>query len=214
MIEIFKQYLCELITTQNLAWPLIEPICKLKVYSRKERIFTEGAICNNYIFVLNGCLRTCCEVKGIESVVSFSQESQWAGDYQSISTGQASRFSIEAVEDTSVILIDRNDLELVENEIPVLNHAIRQWRYNDFINSQYRIHAAHSLNAVQRYENFLKHYPGLLLRLPQSMIASYLGMNPETLSRARKKTCRSRMKINTHGKLKYSPFLTQELEKI
>lgn len=191
IIEDFRKHLCKSVPLRESEWELIKPYFKVHHYLKKESLIASGDKWNNYAFVMKGCFRHCfLNRNGQESVISFFLEYNWIGDSGSLTSDRPSRFNIEAVENSCVIMIDKSEFALLSYKVPVLGEVLRNWHYNNFISCQYQIHVAHTLTALEKYLYFLKNQPELLLRIPQRMIASYLGVNPETLSRARKKTCR------------------------
>lgn len=101
-------------------------------------------------------------------------------------TGKPSRFNIEAIEDTDVVLITKENFDLLCRNIPQLNDLVNAILHKSFVVSQDRIHAGISLSAEEKYEKFLSQYPQIASRVPQHMIASYIGITPETLTRIRR----------------------------
>lgn len=103
---------------------------------------------------------------------------------------QPSRFNIDAIEDTELVLFTHENFELLCKEIPAFNTMVNTILQRSFIAAQNRIQASLTLTAEEKYLNFINKYPGFASRIPQTMIASYLGMTPETLSRIRKQTAK------------------------
>jgi CRP-like cAMP-binding protein len=121
-------------------------------------------------------------------VLSFAVENWWTGDRESLLSGNPSRFNIDAIEDAEIVLINKVNFDQICKEIPVINEMVNAILQKSFVASQNRIHAAISLSAEAKYLNFIEKYPDFVLRIPQHMIASYLGITAETLSRVRKTT--------------------------
>ncbi|MET3981826.1 CRP-like cAMP-binding protein [Mucilaginibacter sp. UYP25] len=125
---------------------------------------------------------------GRESIISFAKENWWTGDRASLLTGEPSKNNIDAIEDSELLLISKTNFDRLCREIPVFNDMVNAILNKSFITSQNRIHTAIAFTAEQKYLDFVNLYPDLSVRIPQSMIASYLGITPETLSRVRKET--------------------------
>ena len=123
--------------------------------------------------------------KGLEHIIYFGIENWWIGDKESLMYNQPSKYNIDAVEDSEVVLFTDPNFNLACAAIPAFNDMINNILQRSFANSQSRIQAAISFTAEEKYLNFLHKYPGFAARIPQSMIASYLGITPETLSRVR-----------------------------
>ncbi|WDF56581.1 Crp/Fnr family transcriptional regulator [Mucilaginibacter sp. KACC 22063] len=186
MYDIFQNY----INSKALFTPeeseKIKSVSFAKKLRKKQYLLQEGDIWKYDAFVAKGCLRTySVDDKGSEHVINFAIENWWTGDRESLMSGQPSRFNIDAVEDSELILFTHNNFEQLCEEIPSFNNMVNTILQRSFVTGQSRIHAALSYTAEEKYLNFLNKYPGFAIRIPQSMIASYLGMTPETLSRIR-----------------------------
>ena len=124
--------------------------------------------------------------KGHEHVVLFGFEDWWTGDIMSFVTGQPADYSIEALEETEMIMMDRDDMEWMYAQIPKLERFFRILIQNAFVASQQRMIANMSKTAEERYLMLIKKFPQIELRVTQHHIASYLGITPEALSRTKK----------------------------
>jgi CRP-like cAMP-binding protein len=138
-------------------------------------------------FVATGCLRKyIIDAKGKEHIVQFAPENWWLADAASLMTGTPSQYFIDAVEDSSLLLIDPpSHLRIVE-QIPGYATAFQTGLQKHAAAKDLRIVSALATSAEERYQEFMRTYPSIALRVPQWMLASYLGVSPETLSRVRK----------------------------
>lgn len=127
---------------------------------------------------------------GVEHILTFAIENWWAGDRESLLTGSPSKLNIDAIEDTDVLLMKKDDFDHLHKTIPALHEMVMDIREKNSIASQHRINAAISYSAQEKYLNFIDQYPEIVSRVPQHMIASYLGISAETLSRVRKQNSR------------------------
>lgn len=158
-----------------------------KKMRKHQFLLQEGEVCKFYAFVVNGCLR-CYSVddKGEEHIVQFAIEDWWISEPYSVLTGEPSEYNIDALEDSELLLLERGTEEKLLREIPKFERLFRLLLENRFVANQRRITAALSTSAEERYLSFLKTYPAIAQRVPQSHIASYLGITPQSLSRIRK----------------------------
>ena len=191
MYEVFQKYLDEKVTLTDAESERIKFFAIIKKLRKRQYLLQEGDIWKYDAFIAKGSLRTySVDEKGAEHVIGLSIENWWTGDRESLLLQQPSRFNIDAIEDSEIILFTHDNFELLCREIPAFNTLVNAILQKSFISSQNRIQASLSFTAEEKYLNFLSKYPGFALRIPQSMIASYLGMTPETLSRIRKQTAK------------------------
>ena len=155
---------------------------------KKEFLLKQGEICKNENFILSGCLRVyTVDESGTEHIVMFGIEDWWVGDLYSFLTGTPAQFYIDAIEDTEVLQISRNDLDTLYERVPKFERFFRIIIQNAFIAQQNRINQNLSFTAEQRYLEFMKKYPDFEQRIPQKQVAAYLGMTPVFLSMLRRK---------------------------
>jgi len=146
-----------------------------------------GDVTRHAAFVATGCLRNyVIDPKGKEHIVQFAPETWWLADSTSLNNRTPSLYFIDAIEDSDVLLIDGPaHLDLVEH-VPGYGVAFRTGLQRHAAAKDQRIVSSLSASAEERYLEFLRVYPSIALRVPQAMLASYLGMTPETVSRIRK----------------------------
>jgi CRP-like cAMP-binding protein len=158
--------------------------CKVK---RRQMILQEGYPCKNYSFVVKGCFRMyAVDDRGSEHNVQFAAEGDWIADIGSFHSGKPSGLFIEAVEPSEIIQIEQQDLYFLYINIPKLDRIFKVIIENKYVELQNRVLQNISSTAQQRYLLFLEQYPHLANRLPNTQIASYLGITPEFLSKIRK----------------------------
>lgn len=149
-----------------------------------------GDVSQFVAFVAEGLLRSySIDDKGNEHIVQFAAETYWLGDSASLTTGAPSQFFIQALEDSDLLLLDKSGHERGMS-IPGYAEGFRMGVLRHAAAKDRRILAALSASAEERYVEFLNTYRSIATRVPQWMLASYLGISPETLSRIRKNLSR------------------------
>ncbi|MCC3159773.1 Crp/Fnr family transcriptional regulator [Hymenobacter sp. 15J16-1T3B] len=187
MFDVFAKYLLSKADFTPAELQRIEAVSQLKALRKREVLLRAGDVWTYNAFVTHGGLRTyATDAKGAEHIINFSVENWWAGDQQSLASGEPARYTIEAIEPSTVLLIHKQDFDELRRALPVFDQVINTIIYRSLTASQNRIHAAISYSAEEKYRAFLQQFPGFALRLPQHMVASYLGMTTETLSRVRR----------------------------
>lgn len=158
-----------------------------KKLRKRQYLLQEGDVCKYQAFVEKGILRSyTIDEKGNEHILQFASEGWWLADLSSFLTGEPSVFTMDALEDAELLLITKDSWELLLQKIPRLEHYFRILIQNHLITTQKRLLQSLSEQAEERYLRFKKTYPDCVQRVPQHMIASYLGISRETLSRIRK----------------------------
>ena len=154
---------------------------------KRQYLLQEGDVCRYQAFVEKGILRSyTIDDKGNEHILQFATEGWWMADLSSFLTNEPSVFNMEALEDVELLLIDKPAWELSMQKFPKLEHYFRILIQNHLIATQKRLMQSLSETAEEKYLRFAKTYPSCVQRVPQHMIASYLGVTRETLSRMRK----------------------------
>jgi len=157
-----------------------------RLYRKRQYVLQEGDVCNVFNFVVNGCLRMYkIDEAGTIHIIQFAIENWWISDMGSFYSIQPSEMNIEAVEDTTVLQIKHSDVLELYTNAPKFNQLFRVLVENNLIGMQKRLLQTISSDARVRYESFMKQYPTLANRIPNTYIASYLGITPEFLSKIR-----------------------------
>ena len=153
---------------------------------RKRQYFLQaGEFCKHYGFVVKGAMRHySVDEKGNEHIVRLSIENWWVGDRESFIMLTPSLYFIDAWEETDLLTLSQTDLPILD-EIPAFLEMKARMDENHHIALQKRVNESISLSTEQRYEALAQMYPEFLQRFPQHIIASYLGVTKETLSRVR-----------------------------
>lgn len=139
-------------------------------------------------FIVNGLVRIYITKKGEEqSCIDFSKEGEFITVYESFLQKGISTQSIQAIEDTTLLVINNNDLQNLYQNIPNGDKLGRIVIEKRFIELAKQLYSIYLHNSEQRYLHFVKTYPDLLQRIPQYYIASFVGVKPQSLSRIRKR---------------------------
>jgi CRP-like cAMP-binding protein len=187
MFEVLRKYLLDKIELSDEELQLINSVSTIRKLRKQQYLLQEGAIWKYNAFVCSGCVRTySVDNKGGEHIINFAVENWWTGDRESLLSEMPSRFNIDAIEDSVILLISKPNFEMLTSTIPRLSKLVSLILERSFIASQNRIYANISFTAEEKYKSFVEKYGEISLRIPQRMIASYLGITPETLSRVRK----------------------------
>ncbi|MET3878808.1 CRP-like cAMP-binding protein [Chitinophaga sp. OAE865] len=167
---------------------LIEQFVEQKVYKKKELLLTEGQRCFEKFFIVKGCVHlSYLKQNGMEQTIDFAMENWWTSDFMAFQHATAARFSIRAIERTEVLSISAgNQLELLK-QLPELNAYFHMVFQRAYAASQMRIRYLYDFSKEQLYLHFLENYPEFTQRVPQYLLASFLGFTPEYLSELRKK---------------------------
>ncbi|GAB4014241.1 hypothetical protein GCM10028773_00320 [Spirosoma koreense] len=126
------------------------------------------------------------DAKGVEHNLQFAAQNDWIADIGSFHSGKPSSLFIEAIEPSTILQIEKQDLYFLYTNIPKLDRIFKVIVENKYVELQNRVLQTISSTAQERYLSFLEQYPKLALRLPNTQIASYLGITPEFLSKIRK----------------------------
>ncbi|WP_418123720.1 Crp/Fnr family transcriptional regulator [Chryseobacterium sp. PTM-20240506] len=172
---------------------LVSELFKPRLYRKKQYVLQAGDHCNHFNFVVRGCLRMYkVDEKGHTHIIQFAAENWWINDIGSFHKKQPSELNIDALEDTMLLQITREDLVTLYTNAPKFDRIFRVLLENSFITLQNRLLQSISSTAEERYLFFIHTYSHLSNRLSQTQIASFLGITPEFLSRLRNRLVKSK----------------------
>lgn len=165
---------------------IIQQRTTIRALKKGEFVVKQGDICRYESFVVSGCVKTFyVDDDGDEHIVMFGVENWWAADLGSFISEMPAYYNVQCIEDTSLIQFTKQNLEVLYKQLPKLERFFRIIIQNAYVASERRIVRNFSLTAKERYIGFREQYPSLEQRIPQYMIASYLGITKEFLSKIR-----------------------------
>lgn len=186
MPDQFYQHLRKFINISEEDFRLMLPFFRTLELRKKENLLQEGQLCRANYFVVKGCLRMFFITdKGQEQTTQFAIENWWLSDYQAFQQQKEATFSIQAVEPSTVLAIDFRAQEELLKAFPAMEHYFRMVYQTAFAASQMRIKYLYGLSREEMYFHFIEQYPGFVQRIPQYLLASFLGFTPEYLSELR-----------------------------
>lgn len=183
LIKYIQQHSVTPLTENDVA--LIKQLFIHKKLRKRQFLLQEDDICKYMGFIIKGALRQyTVDDKGTEHIVGLQIENWWTGDRESYFKNTPSIYNIDAWEETDILLLPRAGLDSMNSICTFLEMRIKLDE-NYAVASQKRLLLSMSQNAEYRYEQLIHSYPEFLQRFPQHIIASYLGITKETLSRIR-----------------------------
>lgn len=153
MFEVFKAYVLKHALVSDEEFAVIEQASRIKKLRKKQYLLQEGDICRDHCFILSGLMRTySVDNKGNEHIIRFATKDWWISDRESLLTGQPSKFNIDAIEDSVVLLWSAAHMETLIEQLPAFSKMINGILSKSFIVSQNRIHEAISSSAEEKYQ--------------------------------------------------------------
>lgn len=188
MLEQFKKHIQKFIHVSDSEFEEIAGYFQLETFRKKENLLTEGQVCKASYFVLEGILRKFfINEKGVQQTTEFAIENWWMTDTFSYINEMATEFYIQAVQPAKVLVIRQSAYDELLEAHPVMEKYFRCIYQKAYAAAQMRVKLLYEYSREELYRQFLKNYPTFLQRVPQYLIASYLGFTPEYLSEIRKK---------------------------
>ncbi len=189
MFEIFEAFIATEAAFTPEELMIVRSLATEKKLRRKQLLLHEGEVCRFKAFVCKGLVRTYrTNEDGTESIMRFATENSWSTEPQSYHKLTPSRYNIEALEDTKLILWTRESMEELFVAVPSFRVYSEKLRENSLDASQDRILMNISYTTEEKYQAFITSFPDIFRRVPLHMVASYLGVSRETLSRIRRIT--------------------------
>ncbi|MBE9584732.1 Crp/Fnr family transcriptional regulator [Mucilaginibacter sp. JRF] len=188
MFSTLIQHISKYVTLTADEQQILTEYFKYEEVGKKHYLLSEGEVCNEQYFVVNGCLRMYfIKQNGAEHIVQFGIDNWWLGDYMSIDTKKPSSFFIQAVERSQILRLSSTNQQRLLERVPKLEHYFMRVMQKGFGAFQMRICYLFDMSGEEQYNLFVDRFPGFVQRVPQYMLASYLGVTPEFLSKIRGK---------------------------
>lgn len=161
---------------------------KFKRVAKQACIHCSGSVCNELYFILKGSAYSyVTDEKGHKHVFRLAVEGMWISDLSSFLSRKTSKWSVDGIEQCDLLSINYEDTEASFDDLPFMDRYFRIRYQYAYVALQERIMEIASVPAAERYKAFAENNPNLLQRMPQYLIASYLGIQPESLSRIRRR---------------------------
>jgi len=188
MYELFLRHFNSKVELLHNEEEMIKTYLTPKKLRKKQYLLQEGDVCKHIAFVEKGVLREYTITdNGSEHIIQFAIEGWTISDLYSFLSGEPATYNIDAVEDSELILISKSAHEALMKTLPKYETYTRLQLTGAYLALQRRLTSIISLPVDERYANLTEQFPNIIQRVPQHMIASYMGLTPETLSRVRKK---------------------------
>jgi len=189
MLEQFKDHIGKFVKIDDNEFAQIITYFRSRAVTRKENLLEQGQVCNVNYFVLDGLLRKFfINEKGVEQTTEFAMENWWMTENFSYLNKAPTEFFVQAVENTQLLSIDRSAYEEMLLRHPCMERYFRCIYQKAYAAAQMRVKYIYEHSREQLYHQFRNNYPAFLQRVPQYLIASFLGVTPEYLSEIRKKS--------------------------
>lgn len=186
--SILQTHILRYAPVQEMDWHALLSKASCKKWAAREILLKESSPCRHIHFVATGCLRLYfTKENGTEQTSDFALEGWWLTDLEAFHRGKLSSFAIQAVEPTWVISLQRAHYEELSDQYPLLAQYFRAVQNRALAAAQQRIKFLYSLSKEELFDQFNRAYPEFVQRVPQYMLASFLGFTPEYLSGLRKR---------------------------
>jgi CRP-like cAMP-binding protein len=186
MFEKFEAYITAEAELTKEELKYMRSLATVKKVRRRQLLLKEGEVCRHKTFIVNGLLRIYrLKDDGTEHIMKFGAENSWIMDHESYNRQTPAKYNIDALENAEVILWSREHFEELIAAVPALRSFSEKVKENSFNASQERILMNISYTAEEKYEDFITSFPDIFRRVPLHMVASYLGVSRETLTRVR-----------------------------
>ncbi|WP_126972832.1 Crp/Fnr family transcriptional regulator [Gynurincola endophyticus] len=188
MSQVLKAHINKFLPLNDEEYSAILPYLKVQKVKKKQNLMTEGEICKQHYFVEKGCLRKFfINEKGVEQTTEFAIENWWMTDHIAYERQHATLFNIQAVEHTEIVILDYQSQEKLFEQFSFMERYFRFVYQRAFAATQMRIKFLFDYSKEEMYHHFIKTQGAFAQRIPQYLLASYLGLTPEYLSEIRAK---------------------------
>ena len=182
-----KTYINKYVAFSESEIQLLFEYVTIEQYKKKDFILEAGVVCDKHYFVCNGLVRSyLTNEKGTDTIIQFAIENWWLFNFESFIYKKPSLYNIQTLEETTLLTINSEDLEVAFVKIPKLERFFRIITQQTLIAIQRKNDYYMKLSSRDKYKTIVDHIPDFLQRVPMYMIASYLDITPEYLSEIRK----------------------------
>lgn len=186
MFEQLKKNIEQHVSLTDDEWELCKKSFRPKRMLKRQFLLQEGDVSRDLAFVEKGSLYSfSVDPKGDRHVIRFAFASWWIADPRSFFNKKPSTLNIEVLEDSELLLLDRKNHQKLLDEIPTYERYQRIILENAYAAMQVRFENSLGYTAEEKYNHLMQHNPEIMNRVPLNLVASYLGISPETLSRVR-----------------------------
>lgn len=186
MYEQLYDSIHEIVSLTDEEWEMCKNNFRPKRMLKRQFLLQEGDVCRELAFVEKGSLYSyTVDSSGNKHVIRFAFAGWWMANLHSFFTAKPTRLNIEILEDSELLMLDRENHEKLLKEIPAYERYHRVILQNAYVALQQRVENALGLTAEEKYARLIEQNPEFMNRVPLNLVASYLGMSPETLSRVR-----------------------------
>ncbi|PWS28707.1 cyclic nucleotide-binding protein [Pedobacter yonginense] len=187
MIDVLFSHIAQKVSLTEQDKDLVQGFFTEQRLTKRQYLLRAGEVCNHLAFVASGLLRTYnIDEKGDEHMSLFGFEGWWLSDFSSFLSGSPAFFNIDAIEDSELMLLSKHNYEKLTLTVPIMDRYFRILYQNSLVTKERRLMSSITHTAEEKYLQLLESSPEINKRIPQHLIASYLGIAPETLSRIRK----------------------------
>lgn len=188
MLEQFFDHLNKFTEISEEEFAEIITYFEIQKFGKKQILMQAGNLCNKHFFVLNGCLQMFyTNEKGTEQTLQFALENWWLTDNLAFKQQRKTDFCVQAVENSEVLCIDFQKQELLLERFPKLERYFRNVFEKAYGTAQMRIKYIFDFSKEEMFLAFRDQYPEFIQRVPQYLLASFLGLTPEYLSEIKSK---------------------------
>ena len=182
--EVLKEHIAKTALLTDDEFDYFFSFFKHLSYKKGQSIIAEGDKVEHEFFVLDGCLKTFYINDDLKMfILQFAMPTWWASDYNALYSGEKATVNVDCITDAEVLCLSNADREKIRTDIHRIEHFFR-WRTNNgYVASQKRLLSLMNNDAKHRYEELMAQYPALYNIVPKTLIAAYLGVSRETLSR-------------------------------
>ncbi len=182
--ELLKEYISKMISLSEEEFEYVFSHFKEQRFTKGQTIISAGDKVNSEYFVVEGCLKSFYINEDVKMfILQFSMPTWWASDFEALYSGEKAKINVDCITDATVLMLSNEDREKLCREIHAMEHFFR-WRTNKgYVATQKRLLSFMNNDTKHRYEELLALYPQLYNLVPKHLIAAYLGVSRETLSR-------------------------------